>query len=58
VTKHLQALVDAGLAERSRHGREVTYTATPQPLAEVVAWLVESSPQWDRRLARLRRTLG
>ncbi len=58
VTKHLQALVDAGLAERSRHGREVTYAATPQPLAEVLAWLVESSPQWDRRLARLRRTVG
>jgi DNA-binding transcriptional ArsR family regulator len=56
IVKHLQALVDAGLATPERHGREVRYRATPESLAEVVAWLTESSSGWDRRLARLRAT--
>jgi len=50
IVKHLRALVDAGLATPVRSGREVRYTATPEPLANVVAWLVETSPGWDRRL--------
>ena len=53
VVKHLQALVDAGLAESERAGREVRYAATPEPLASVVTWLTESSRGWDRRAARL-----
>ena len=53
VVKHLQALVDAGLAEPQRAGREVRYAATPEPLAAVVAWLTDSSRGWDRRAARL-----
>ena len=55
VVKHLQALVDAGLAERRRDGREVRYAATPERLATAVNWLLESSVQWDRRIERLRR---
>jgi DNA-binding transcriptional ArsR family regulator len=54
IVKHLQALVDAGLATSERDGREVRYVATPEPLAHVVAWLTESSSGWDRRLTRLR----
>lgn len=54
VVKHLHALVDAGLATPVRSGREVRYTATPEPLASAVAWLVEASPRWDRSLERLR----
>jgi len=53
VVKHLQALVEAGLAEPRRAGREVRYAATPDPLATVVTWLTESSRGWDRRAARL-----
>jgi DNA-binding transcriptional ArsR family regulator len=53
IVKHLQALVDAGLARSERDGREVRYAATPEPLATVVAWLTESSTNWDRRLAKL-----
>ena len=53
VVKHLQALVDAGLAERRRSGREVRYAPTPERLATVVAWLTESSRGWDRRTERL-----
>jgi DNA-binding transcriptional ArsR family regulator len=55
VVKHLQALVDAGLATPTREGREVRYAATPERLATAVTWLLESSPQWDRRIERLRR---
>ena len=58
VVKHLQALVEAGLATPERHGREVRYKATPEPLAEVIAWLTESSTGWDRRLDRLQRNLA
>jgi len=54
IVKHLHALVDAGLATPVRSGREVRYTATPEPLTNVVAWLVETSPGWDRRLEKLR----
>ena len=53
VVKHLQALVDAGLAASERDGREVNYAATPERLATVVAWLTESSSGWDRRASRL-----
>ena len=55
IVKHLQALVDAGLATPERHGREVRYVATPAPLADAVAWLIETGPQWDRRIDRLRK---
>jgi DNA-binding transcriptional ArsR family regulator len=57
IVKHLQALADAGLATSERDGRQVRYRATPEPLAEVVAWLTESSSGWDRRLDRLRRVV-
>jgi DNA-binding transcriptional ArsR family regulator len=53
VVKHLQALAGAGLATAQRSGREVRYTATPEPLAAVLAWLTESSALWDRRIDRL-----
>jgi DNA-binding transcriptional ArsR family regulator len=56
IVKHLQALVDAGLARSERYGREVRYSATPEPLATVIAWLTESSTNWDRRLAKLEAT--
>jgi DNA-binding transcriptional ArsR family regulator len=57
VVKHLQALVDAGLASPTREGREVRYTATPEPLVAVLSWLMESSMQWDSRVERLRQKL-
>ena len=53
VVKHLQTLVDAGLATPTRAGREVRYAATPEPLAAVLAWMMKSSPRWDTRIDRL-----
>jgi DNA-binding transcriptional ArsR family regulator len=54
VVKHLQALHDAALVVPERVGREVRYRATTERLADAVAWLVENSAKWDRRLDRLR----
>lgn len=53
VVKHLQALVEAGLATATRTGREVHYAATPQRLAALLAWLTDSSARWDGRIERL-----
>jgi DNA-binding transcriptional ArsR family regulator len=58
VVKHLQALSEAGLVTGQRHGREVRYEITPEPLGDAVGWMVSVGAEWDRRLARLRRTLG
>jgi DNA-binding transcriptional ArsR family regulator len=55
VVKHLQGLVEAGLASPERRGREVRYRATPEPLAEAVGWLVDVGARWDDRLGRLDR---
>lgn len=54
VVHHLQALAEAGLVDAARAGREVRYRATPEPLAEAVAWMLDTGVRWDRRLERLR----
>jgi DNA-binding transcriptional ArsR family regulator len=54
VVKHLQALHEAELVEPERVGREVRYRATTERLADAVAWLIDNSAKWDRRLDRLR----
>jgi DNA-binding transcriptional ArsR family regulator len=53
VLKHLEALRDAQLVTSSRHGREVRYTVTPEPLADAVGWIADVGGQWDSRLAAL-----
>ena len=58
VVKHLQALAAAGLVDPERHGREVRYRATTEPLADAVDWLRGASAGWDRRAGRLRRLSG
>jgi DNA-binding transcriptional ArsR family regulator len=54
VVHHLQALGDAGLVDAHRDGREVRYRATPEPLADAVAWMLDTGVRWDERLQRLR----
>ncbi|HUJ34390.1 MAG TPA: winged helix-turn-helix domain-containing protein [Solirubrobacteraceae bacterium] len=58
VLKHLNALTDAGLVDRTRAGREVRYQFTPAPLSDAVGWMAEVGAEWDDRLAVLRRQLG
>ena len=54
VVHHLQALGEAGLVDAARDGREVRYRATPEPLGEAVAWMLDAGIRWDRRLQGLR----
>jgi DNA-binding transcriptional ArsR family regulator len=54
IVKHLQALAEAQLVSAERVGREVRYRATTERLADAVAWLLDNSAKWDRRLDRLR----
>lgn len=58
VLKHLGALTDAGLLDRTRSGREVRYEFTPAPLSDAVDWMTAVGAEWDDRLALLRRQLG
>lgn len=54
VTKHLQALHDAGLVRSERRGRERIWKLEPKRLDEVRKYLAQISQQWDDALARLR----
>ncbi len=58
VLKHLNALSDAGLVDRTRAGREVRYQFTPEPLSDAVGWMTDVGAEWDERLAVLSRQLG
>lgn len=53
VVKHLQVL-QAGLAEGVRVGREVLYSARPDPLDASARWLAGLSATWDSRLRALK----
>ena len=53
VSKHLEALEEAGLVYGERHGREVRFRLTPAPLAEAVSWMAAVGSEWDDRLAAL-----
>lgn len=54
VAKHLATLDDAGLVERSRAGRQVSYRLREGALRPAAAWLHETEVAWDRRLGRLK----
>ena len=58
VLKHLGALTDAGLLDRTRSGREVRYEFTPAPLSDAVDWMTAVGAEWDDRLAVLHRQLA
>lgn len=54
MTKHLQALEDAGLVRSKREGRERIWELSPKRLAEAQRQLERISREWDARLERLR----
>lgn len=54
VAKHLTALSDVGLVERTVVGREVRFSFDPAPLQEVMEWALDVGDNWDRRLKKLR----
>jgi DNA-binding transcriptional ArsR family regulator len=53
VAKQLGLLAEAGLLRATRTGRETRYEVTPEPLGEVVTWMVGVGAAWDNRLERL-----
>src|SRR3954462_2701598 len=57
VSKHLDALLAAGLVRRTRHGRETRFELAPGRFDDARAWLDAVGAAWDARLARLRRHL-
>jgi DNA-binding transcriptional ArsR family regulator len=58
VTKHLAALDQAGLVERTTRGREVRYALRSERLDDLMGWVAGVGGEWDQRLARLQRRLG
>ncbi len=54
ITKHLQALEDAGLVRSERAGRERIWELQTKRLAEVQRQLDRISREWDAALERLR----
>ncbi len=57
VTKHLDTLLNSGLVEMRKVGRERMHFLNPTPLQELEDWLRPYSEAWDRRLARLQQHL-
>jgi len=53
VTKHLDALADAGLVHSERSGRERVWQLRPRRLDEVRRHLDQISLQWDAAIDRL-----
>lgn len=57
VSKHLKVLREAGLVAVRVDGRRRLYALSPQPLAEVDAWLEPYRAFWSDRLDALERHL-
>ena len=54
ITKHLQALSDAGLVHGARSGRERIWQLEPRRLEKARHCLEQISEQWDAAIERLR----
>ena len=53
VTKHLQALADAGLVRGTREGRERIWELEPERIEDAQHCLAQISEQWDSAILRL-----
>ncbi len=54
ITKHLRVMEKAGLAHRTRRGRESIWQLSPKRLEEARRHLDLISKQWDTALGRLK----
>ncbi|HTL33759.1 MAG TPA: metalloregulator ArsR/SmtB family transcription factor [Kofleriaceae bacterium] len=54
VTKHLEALAEAGLVHSTKDGRERIWELEPKRLEDAQRYLDEINSQWDRAIDRLR----
>ena len=57
IAKHLAALEEVGLVERSRQGREVVFTVDTGPIGDVAIWAGRVGSTWDQRLERLKKAV-
>ncbi len=57
-TKHLAILVTAGLVERSKNGRVVTFALIPRSLEPLQRWALSTRLLWAASLDRLVEHLG
>jgi DNA-binding transcriptional ArsR family regulator len=55
IAKHLAALVEVGLVEASRVGREIRFRALGARLGELAQQLDQIGAEWDRRLSAIKR---
>jgi DNA-binding transcriptional ArsR family regulator len=55
VSKHLDALAEAGLVSAERSGRAVVYRVTPEPFHDAMSWMSDVGAVWDSRLSKLAR---
>ncbi|MCU1440701.1 MAG: putative HTH-type transcriptional regulator YuzN [Rhodoglobus sp.] len=55
IAKHLGALVEVGLVEPVRAGREVRYRALGARMSELARQLERIGSEWDRRLSAIKR---
>ena len=58
VSKHLRVLRDAGLVEARVDAQRRIYNLSPEPLAELDAWLTPYRRFWRGRLSSLQRHLA
>jgi DNA-binding transcriptional ArsR family regulator len=58
VSKHLRVLRNAGLVEARVDAQRRIYSLSPEPLAELDAWLTPYRRFWRGRLASLQRHLA
>jgi DNA-binding transcriptional ArsR family regulator len=54
VTKHLEALAEAGVVRSTKEGRERIWELETHRLSEAQRYLDDISSQWDRAIDRLR----
>jgi DNA-binding transcriptional ArsR family regulator len=54
VTKHLEALAEAGVVKSTKEGRERIWELETRRLSEAQRYLDDISSQWDRAIDRLR----
>ena len=57
-SKHLASLVDAGILDAERRGREVRYGMVDGGLEPGSVWMKRVGNEWDDRLASLKRHVG
>ena len=53
ISKHIKALEQAGLVQRTVSGREHTLSLSAAPMADAVAWMAHYRAFWDDSLAGL-----